>query len=129
MSDIDLKDLSTVKVDQILGDSDPLSPGGVEDELARKMSSLGRVPEKVENLGEVGGDRSGEFGVLGLIVTEEGPICKVGVDNGGEATKGESPALKPTLGDPIPSGTLFSNWIESYREVCGFEALKPYSSG
>ena len=37
-------------------------------------------------------------------------------------------AQKPTLGDPIPCGTLFSSWIESYREVCGFESFKPYSS-
>ena len=38
-------------------------------------------------------------------------------------------AQKPTLGDPFSSGSQFSNWVESYREVCGFESLKLYSSG
>ena len=39
------------------------------------------------------------------------------------------PAPIPALGDPIPSGTNFSTWCESYRETCGFEMLKPTGSG
>ena len=39
------------------------------------------------------------------------------------------PAPIPTLGDLIPPGTFFSTWIESYRETCGYEILKPTSSG
>ena len=51
---------------------DPSSPGGVDDELERKMSSLGRAPEGAENPGEVGGDCSGVLDILGSELTEEG---------------------------------------------------------
>jgi len=72
-------------------------PGGMEDELARRMSSLGGVPEYVENSDEVGGDSSGELVDLGLIRTRE-----------------------------VPIGTLFSGWIGSCRESCGFKSLTPH---
>ena len=52
-------------------DRDPPSPEGVDDELARKMSSLERTPDGAENPGEVGGDCSGDLVVLGSDVTEE----------------------------------------------------------
>ena len=64
MSDTELNALITVEVDHMLEDNDPPSPGGVEDELARKMNSLGRAPEGVENPVEVGGDCSGDLVVL-----------------------------------------------------------------
>ena len=35
----------------------------------------------------------------------------------------------PTLGDPIPAGTVFSVWVETFQELCGFESLKPFKSG
>ena len=41
------------------------SPGGDEDELARRMSSLGRAPEGAENPGEVGTDCTGVVDILG----------------------------------------------------------------
>ena len=69
----------------------------MEDELARRMSSLGGVPEYVENSDEVGGDSSGELVNLGLIRTKE-----------------------------VPTGTLFRSWIWSHRESCGFESLTPH---
>ena len=50
---------------------DPSSPGGVDDELARMMSSLGRAPEGAENPGEVGVDCSGVVDILGSELTEE----------------------------------------------------------
>ena len=48
---------------------DPSSPGGVDDELARKMSSLGRAQKGAENPGEVGGDFSGVLDILGSELT------------------------------------------------------------
>ena len=41
------------------------SPGGDEDELARRMSSLGRAPEGAENPGEVGTDGTKVVDTLG----------------------------------------------------------------
>ena len=46
------------------------SPGGDEDELARRMSSLGRAPEGAENPGEVG---TGSAGVVGTVGSEFWP--------------------------------------------------------
>ena len=54
------------------------SPGGDEDELARRMSSLGRAPEGAENPGEVGTDCTEVVDILESELTEEGPILKVG---------------------------------------------------
>ena len=68
---------------------DPSSPGGDDDELARRMSSLGRAPEGAENTGEVGTDGTKVVDILGSELTEVGPILKVGVAEGGEATKGD----------------------------------------
>ena len=73
---------------------DPSSPGGDEDELARRMSSLGRAPEGAENPGEVGTDCSGDLDILGSELTEEGAIMKVGDAEGGEATKGDPGQIK-----------------------------------
>ena len=44
---------------------DPSSPGGDDDELARRMSSLGRAPEGAENPGEVGTDGTKVVDTLG----------------------------------------------------------------
>ena len=65
------------------------SPGDDEDELARRMSSLGRAPEGAENPGEVGTGSTGVVGTVGSELTEVSPIEKVGVAEGGEATKGD----------------------------------------
>ena len=46
------------------------SPGGDEDELARRMSSLGRAPEGAENPGEVGAGSMGVVGAVGSELTE-----------------------------------------------------------
>ena len=59
------------------------SPGGDEDELARRMSSLGRAPEGAENPGEVGTDCTGVVDILGSELTEVGPILKIGDAEGG----------------------------------------------
>ena len=32
---------------------------------------------------------------------------------------------KPTLGPSVPCGVNFSRWVETHREYCGFEELKP----
>jgi len=32
---------------------------------------------------------------------------------------------KPTLGPSVPCGVRFSRWVETHREYCGFEELKP----
>ena len=37
------------------------------------------------------------------------------------------PESKPLAGAPVPAGMLFSGWIKSYREVCGFKELIPHS--
>ena len=34
----------------------------------------------------------------------------------------------PTMGDRIPLGTVFSVWVKTFRELCGFVTLKPYNS-
>ena len=53
------------------------------------MSSLGRAPEGAENPGEVGTGSTGVVGTVGSELTEVSPIEKVGVAEGGEATKGD----------------------------------------
>ena len=44
---------------------DPSSPGGDDDELARRMGSLGGAPEGAENPGEVGTDGTKVVDTLG----------------------------------------------------------------
>ena len=70
---------------------DPSSPGGVDDELARKMSSLGRAPEGAENPGEVGVDCSDDLDILGSELTEEGALTEVGDAEGGALTQSCTP--------------------------------------
>ena len=49
---------------------DSSSPEGDEDELARRMSSLGGAPEGAENPGEVGTDCTEVVDILGSELTE-----------------------------------------------------------
>ena len=57
----------------------------MEDELAEKMSSLGRAPEETENPDEVSGDGIGDLDVLRHDMAERGTICKVGINKEGDA--------------------------------------------
>ena len=84
-----INEMSEFQLDSILADELPF-PGGVEDELATRMSSLGRVPEDEEYSKEVGGDRSGDLGVLGLNCTKGVSMCEVGDVIGSVGSKGGS---------------------------------------
>ena len=57
----------------------------MEDELAKKMSSLGRALEETENPDEVSGVGIGDLDVLRHDVAERGTICKVGINKEGDA--------------------------------------------
>ena len=120
---------------------------GVEDELVKKMSSLGGVVMDAGKSEEVGGDKVGNLGTLGSTSSKESPTSTAEVTSGDKAIMGGSgdeqivvatqkclhllkvapPESKPLAGAPVPAGMLFSGWIKSYREVCGFKELIPHS--
>ena len=59
-----INEMTEVQIDSILADELPF-PGGVEDELAKRMSSLGGVPDDEEYSKEVDWRQFGGFRRLG----------------------------------------------------------------
>ena len=101
----------------------------MEDELAEKMSSLGRAPEETENPDEVSGDGIGDLDVLRHDMAERGIICKVGINKEGDAklvsVQGYDPLCHSEIGSDVSvQGVSNSNKHRDARRSINVELVK-----